>query len=95
MCALSETVAYLFIRSAGVQNKEKTKIIMWHSLPALVGFAVVVCLAAGAISPAAGCPRTPTHLPHGRRTRGDNGYKLIVADGPNGYVPGKAYNCKS
>ncbi|XP_064537926.1 spondin-1 [Drosophila montana] len=65
---------------------------MWHSLPALVGIAVVVCLAAGAISPAAGCPRAPTHLPHGRRTRGDNGYKLIVADGPNGYVPGKAYN---
>ncbi|KAM7345975.1 extracellular matrix protein f-spondin isoform 1-T3 [Cochliomyia hominivorax] len=39
-----------------------------------------------------GCTRAPTHLPHGRRTRGDNGYKLIVADGPNGYVPGKAYN---
>ncbi|XP_023306152.2 spondin-1 [Lucilia cuprina] len=38
------------------------------------------------------CTRAPTHLPHGRRTRGDNGYKLIVADGPNGYVPGKAYN---
>lgn len=43
---------------------------------------------------AACCPRAPTHLPHGRRTRGDNGYKLIVADGPNGYVPGKTYNCK-
>lgn len=41
-----------------------------------------------------GCTRAPTHLPHGRRTRGDNGYKLIVADGPNGYVPGKAYNSK-
>lgn len=41
---------------------------------------------------AAGCPRTPIHLPHARRSRGDNGYKLIVADGPNGYVPGKTYN---
>ncbi|XP_037949108.1 spondin-1 [Teleopsis dalmanni] len=39
----------------------------------------------------AGCPRAPTHLPHGRRTRGDNGYKLIVADGAVGYVPGKTY----
>uniref|UniRef100_T1PNB9 Spondin-1 n=2 Tax=Musca domestica TaxID=7370 RepID=T1PNB9_MUSDO len=38
------------------------------------------------------CTRAPTHLPHGRRTRGDNGYRLIVADGPNGYVPGKTYN---
>lgn len=65
---------------------------MWHSLASIVA---VVCLLAGvAISPASGCPRAPTHLPHGRRTRGDNGYKLIVADGPNGYVPGKAYNCK-
>lgn len=40
------------------------------------------------------CTRAPTHLPHGRRTRGDNGYRLIVADGPNGYVPGKTYNSK-
>ncbi|KAM8712625.1 hypothetical protein ACLKA7_013027 [Drosophila subpalustris] len=65
---------------------------MWHSLSLLASIVVVACVVAGAISPAAGCPRAPTHLPHGRRTRGDNGYKLIVADGPNGYVPGKAYN---
>ncbi|XP_001360711.2 spondin-1 [Drosophila pseudoobscura] len=44
------------------------------------------------INAASACPRAPTHLLHGRRTRGDNGYKLIVADGPNGYVPGKTYN---
>lgn len=41
-----------------------------------------------------GCNRVPTHLPHSRRTRGDNGYKLIVADSANGYVPGKTYNSK-
>ncbi|EDW79724.2 uncharacterized protein Dwil_GK17866 [Drosophila willistoni] len=50
----------------------------------------VVCLAI-IISPTSACPRAP-QMPHGRRTRGDNGYKLIVADGPNGYVPGKTYN---
>lgn len=38
------------------------------------------------------CNRSPTNLPHGRRTRGDNGYKLIIADIANGYVPKKTYN---
>ncbi|XP_034103073.1 spondin-1 [Drosophila albomicans] len=65
---------------------------MSHSLRLLASIIVVACVVAGTISSAAGCSRAPTHLPHGRRTRGDNGYKLIVADGPNGYVPGKAYN---
>lgn len=41
-----------------------------------------------------GCNRMPNHLPHARRIRGDNGYKLIVADSANGYVPGKTYNSK-
>ena len=55
---------------------------------ALLLFIVVTVNAVG------GCSRAPTHLPHYRRTRGDNGYKLIVADGPAGYVPGKTYNRK-
>ncbi|XP_052838222.1 spondin-1 [Drosophila gunungcola] len=62
---------------------------MGQSLPLLIRLVVVVWLT---ISTATACPRAPTHLNHGRRTRGDNGYKLIVADGPNGYVPGKTYN---
>ncbi|XP_017837204.1 spondin-1 [Drosophila busckii] len=62
---------------------------MGQSQPLLALICAVCCLGAAVIS---ACPRAPTHLPHGRRTRGDNGYKLIVADGPNGYVPGKAYN---
>nr|XP_016929082.1 spondin-1 [Drosophila suzukii] len=62
---------------------------MGQSLPLLIRLVVVVWLT---ISTVTACPRAPTHLNHGRRTRGDNGYKLIVADGPNGYVPGKTYN---
>lgn len=65
---------------------------MGQSLPLLIRLIVVIWLT---ISMVTACPRAPTHLNHGRRTRGDNGYKLIVADGPNGYVPGKTYNCKS
>ncbi|XP_055383628.1 spondin-1 [Condylostylus longicornis] len=37
------------------------------------------------------CPRAPS-APHGRRTRGDNFYKLILGDNPSGYEPGKTYN---
>lgn len=51
---------------------------------------LLLCLVAFQL--AACCTRVPTHLPHGRRSRGDNGYKLIVAEGPNGYVPGETYN---
>ncbi|XP_055854863.1 spondin-1 [Episyrphus balteatus] len=50
----------------------------------LVIFSLIILIGA--------CPRAPSHLPHGRRTRGDNGYNLIVADSPNGYVPGRTYN---
>ncbi|XP_014102210.1 spondin-1 [Bactrocera oleae] len=50
---------------------------------------LLLCLVAFQL--AACCTRAPTHLPHGRRSRGDNGYRLIVAEGANGYVPGETY----
>lgn len=52
-------------------------------------FAILLCSIEKVVG---GCNRIPTHLPHARRTRGDNGYKLMVADSANGYVPGKTYN---
>lgn len=53
---------------------------------------LLLCLVAFQL--AACCTRAPTHLPHGRRSRGDNGYRLIVAEGANGYVPGETYTGK-
>ena len=40
-----------------------------------------------------GCTRTPSGLPHGRKGRGDNGYRIYIGDEPKGYQPGKIYNC--
>lgn len=51
-------------------------------------------LALEAFTDASSCPKAPRHLNPGRRTRGDNGYKLMVGDNPNGYIPGKTYNSK-
>lgn len=31
---------------------------------------------------------------HGRKIAGDNGYRLYLGDEPNGYEPGKIYNCE-
>lgn len=50
----------------------------------LFGFFVAITLA---------CRKSPSQI-HGRKTRGDNGYKLYLANEPDGYEPGKIYNCK-
>ncbi len=39
------------------------------------------------------CSRVP-QAPHGRKGRGDNGYRIIIGDEPSGYEPGRIYNCK-
>lgn len=52
---------------------------------------LVFLLCWGALD-ASSCPKAPRHLNPGRRTRGDNGYRLVVGDNPNGYIPGKTYN---
>ena len=42
-----------------------------------------------------GCSRTPpSSLRTGGKKVGDNGYRIVIADATNGYVPGKTYNCK-
>lgn len=41
-----------------------------------------------------GCPRTPRGIPYGNKTAGDNGYRIIIGNSPNRYVPGQIYNCK-
>lgn len=40
------------------------------------------------------CCRKIPRVAHNRRTKGDNGYRLFLGDEPNGYEPGKTYNCK-
>ncbi|XP_067628642.1 spondin-1 [Eurosta solidaginis] len=61
-----------------------------HSLDKCFVIILLLCLVAFQL--AACCTRAPIHLPHGRRSRGDNGYRLLVAEGPSGYVPGETYN---
>lgn len=39
-----------------------------------------------------GCRKVPPFENYSRRTRGDNGYRLIIGGEPNGYEPGKIYN---
>lgn len=39
------------------------------------------------------CEKTPP-IRHGRKSKGDNGYRLFLGDEPKGYEPGKIYNCK-
>ncbi|KAL7024638.1 hypothetical protein ACKWTF_013141 [Chironomus riparius] len=34
----------------------------------------------------------PKTLNHGRKRNGDNGYRLVIGNNPNGYEPGKIYN---
>ncbi|KAI9582876.1 spondin-1 [Glossina fuscipes] len=67
-----------------------------HLLPSSISshncVAFLLLIISSAIISVESCTRAPTYLQHGRRSRGDNGYKLIVADSPNGYVPGKTYN---
>lgn len=36
----------------------------------------------------------PKTLNPGRKRAGDNGYRLVIGNNPNGYEPGKIYNCK-
>lgn len=45
------------------------------------------------INEALGCEKVPP-IRHGRKARGDNGYRLFLGDEPKGYEPGKIYNCK-
>lgn len=40
------------------------------------------------------CNKIPNNIPYGKKKTGDNGYRLIVGDEPNGYKPGKIYNSK-
>lgn len=39
------------------------------------------------------CRKIPSNV-HGRKSAGDNGYRLYLGDEPNGYEPGKIYNCE-
>lgn len=57
-----------------------------------INVTIFAIIALVCIEVALGCPRAPRDLPHGRRKRGDNGYKLSIGDNPSGYVPGKIYN---
>ena len=59
----------------------------------LSAFVIVIILDCCVIGGIYGCPKTPNVI-HGRRTRGDNGYKLLIGNSPLGYTPGKTYNCK-
>lgn len=34
----------------------------------------------------------PKNLNHGRKQNGDNGYRLVIGNNPDGYEPGKIYN---
>lgn len=41
---------------------------------------------------ASACKREPTHLAHGSKSPGDNGYHIYMSDVQQGYQPGKIYN---
>lgn len=72
-----------FIRIRRVRTTMKVRL-------SLVCLFTVLCLATFAHG--SSCPKAPRHLNPGRRTRGDNGYKLVIGDNPSGYIPGKTYN---
>jgi hypothetical protein len=46
------------------------------------------------LAAALGCKKLPPKtLNHGRKQSGDNGYRLVIGNDPDGYEPGKIYNC--
>lgn len=62
-------------------------------MSAILTAITTICVASLIIQSIACCARVPQG-PHGRKGRGDNGYRIIIGDEPSGYEPGKIYNCK-
>lgn len=52
-------------------------------------FAILIAIIL--INETLGCEKVPP-IRHGRKSRGDNGYRLFLGDEPKGYEPGKIYN---
>ncbi|KAG4068199.1 hypothetical protein HA402_008840 [Bradysia odoriphaga] len=64
---------------------------MIRKMTSLTTVLATVCALLVLIEGISCCSRVP-QAPHGRKGRGDNGYRIIIGDEPSGYEPGKIYN---
>lgn len=72
-----------------------TRVILsaiFHSqMTSLLKVVTTLCVLSLLVGSISSCSRAP-QAPHGRKGRGDNGYRIIIGDEPSGYEPGKIYN---
>lgn len=61
-----------------------------------VAFAVVLSLLVDGTTAAQNrCARKPrSGIQHGPKKSGDGGYRIYIGNEPNGYQPGRIYNCE-
>uniref|UniRef100_A0A7G3AYU6 Putative spondins extracellular matrix n=1 Tax=Lutzomyia longipalpis TaxID=7200 RepID=A0A7G3AYU6_LUTLO len=71
------------------RRQQSTPLNAFLTYVTLPWWSIAKALLAGQVS---GCRKVPPFENYSRRTRGDNGYKLIIGGEPNGYEPGKIYN---
>lgn len=90
------SVLFSVLCSVQFMREKHVSVFFWISydldvFEMILRVSLMLMLCWGALD-ASSCPKAPRHLNPGRRTRGDNGYRLVIGDNPNGYIPGKTYN---